>query len=92
MVEYDDHAIGGYRDTCELCAKAVIQDRVRFQVSFPTPPNVLGASVEPACRANVEYVHEESLLAAPRRIQDHIPAGDLALERDPAQKVAYCKA
>lgn len=34
-------------------------------------------------------MYEESLLAAPGRIQDHIPAGDLAVQWDVAQELAY---
>lgn len=45
--------------------------------------------VEPAWRATVEPMYEESLLAALGRIQDHIPAGDLAVQWDVAQELAY---
>lgn len=45
--------------------------------------------MEPAWRATVEPMYEESLLAALGRIQDHIPAGDLAVQWDVAQELAY---
>lgn len=45
--------------------------------------------MEPAWRATVELMYEESLLAALGRIQDHIPAGDLAVQWDVAQELAY---
>ena len=50
--------------------------------------NVLGL-VEPAWRAVVEPVYEKALLAALRRIQDHVPAGDLAIQWDLAKEFAF---
>lgn len=87
-VEYDDYAIAGYREFCSLRAEDVIPKGVRFQVSLPTPLNVLGNLVEPAWRATIEPMYEEALLAALRRIQDHIPASDFAVQWDLAMEFA----
>ena len=87
-VEYDDYAIAGYFRFCNLRAQGVIPKGVRFQVSLPTPINVL-ALVEPLWRAIVEPMYEKALLAALRRIQDHIPARDLAIQWDLAQEFAF---
>lgn len=79
-VEYDDFAISGYDKFCKLRTEGVIPKGVRFQVSLPTPINVLGNLVEPSWRASVEPYYEEALLAALKRIQDSIPSADLASE------------
>lgn len=79
----DDYAFSEHRGLCHLRAEGVIPEGLLFQVLLPMSLNVLGRSVEPAWTAIVANIHEEALLAALRRIQDHIPAGnlvDLALE------------
>ena len=88
-VEYDDYAIAGYREFCNLRDEGVIPKGVRFQVSLPTPLNVLAVLVDPAWKATIEPIYEEALLAALRRIQDHIPASDLAVQWDLALEFAY---
>lgn len=87
-LEYDDYAISGYREFCTLRAEGVIPEGVRFQISLPTPLNVLGNFVDPAWRTIVEPMYEKALLAALRRIQDHIPPNDLAVQWDLAHEFA----
>jgi hypothetical protein len=77
---YDDHALESYALFRELREAGVVPAGVRFQVSLPVPVNVLDVLVEPAWRAAVERVYEAALLAALRRIQDCIPAADLAIQ------------
>ena len=79
-VEYDDFAIDGYGEFQKLRDEGIIPKDVRFQVSLPTPINVLDNLVEPAWTATVEPRYEDALLVALRRIQDHIPATDLAIQ------------
>ena len=88
-VEYDDFAISGYSEFCKLREEGIIPRGVRFQVSLPTPLNVLGNLITPSWRSTVEPLYEGALLAALRRIQDHIPPSDLAIQWDLASEFAY---
>ena len=88
-VEYDEIAISGYDQFCKLRIKGVIPKGVRFQVSLPTPINVLGNLIEPSWRASVEPSYEKALLAALKQIQDNIPDTDLVIQWDLASEFAY---
>lgn len=88
-VEYDDFAISGYDEFCKLRTEGLIPNGVRFQVSLPTPINVLGKLVEPSWRASLEPYYEQALLTALKRIQDTIPSADLAIQWDLASEFAY---
>ena len=88
-VEYDDFAISGYDEFCKLRTQGLIPNGVRFQVSLPTPINVLGNLIEPSWRAGIEPYYEKALLAALKRIQDTIPSADLAIQWDLASEFAY---
>ena len=88
-LEYDDSAITGYETFCRLRKEGIVPAGVRFQVSLPTPVNVLGNLVERKWQEVVEPVYEAALFAALRRIQDSIPAEDLAIQWDLASEFAY---
>lgn len=88
-LEYDDFAIAGYHEFCRLRNEGTIPKGVRFQVSLPSPVNVVGNMVEPSWRAQVEPLYETALLGALERIQDEIPAYDLAVQWDMASEFAY---
>lgn len=62
---------------------------MKFQVSLPTPINVLHVAVEPAYQEALEPIYTKALLKAVRRIQDEIPAGDLAIQWDVAVEFAF---
>ena len=87
-IEYDDFAISGYGEFCKLRDEGIIPETVRFQVSLPTPLNVLGNLVMPSWRSTMETLYEGALLAALRRIQDNIPPSDLAIQWDLASEFA----
>jgi len=82
--EYDDFALSSYTGFCQLRTEGVIPQGTRFQVSLPTPINTIGPCIDPGCQAAVEPVYEKALLNALRRIQDEIPAKDLAIQWDVA--------
>jgi hypothetical protein len=79
---YDDFALESYRDFCELREKGVVPPGIRFQVCLPTPFSVLLNRILPAYHAEVEVLYETAMLCALRRIQDNIPAKDLAIQWD----------
>ena len=88
-IQYDDFAISGYKIFCQLRQEGMIPRGVRFQVSLPTPVNVVGNLIKPSWRAEVEPIYEAALLAALRQIQEGIPAHDLAIQWDLASEFAY---
>lgn len=85
---YDDCALASYATFCQLRKEGVIPPGTRFQVSLPTPINVIGPFVDPSHQAAVEPVYEKALLSALRRIQDEIPAKDLSIQWDVAVEFA----
>jgi hypothetical protein len=86
---YDDQAISSYAMFRELKATGTLPPMVRFQVSLPTPLSVIRGFVEDdgVC-AQVEPLYEERLLQSLRRIQENIPASELAIQWDLPTEVA----
>lgn len=80
---YDDVAISSYATFRALRDEGVIPQGVKFQVSLPTPINVV-VQLEGPYPAAVEPIYEEALLTDLRRIQAEIPAQDLAIQWDAA--------
>jgi len=70
-----------------LREQGIIEKGVRFQVSLPTPVNVIGLCLLQEYQADAEPIYEKALLAALRRIQDAIPAEDLAIQWDMAYEI-----
>ncbi|TVY15320.1 hypothetical protein LARI1_G006625 [Lachnellula arida] len=86
-IGYDDHAIESYAEFCKLRDQGVVPPGVRFQVSLPTPLNVIGLCLLPEYQAEAEPLYEEALMAALRRIQDVIPKENLAIQWDMAYEI-----
>lgn len=84
---YDTHAIESYGLFTRLRDEGVIPQGVRFQVSLPTPVNVM-TLVAPAYQAAVEPAYEAALLRDLRRIEAAVPASDLAVQWDCAIEFA----
>ncbi|MCJ1455781.1 hypothetical protein MMC28_006137 [Mycoblastus sanguinarius] len=86
---YDDHAIASYAIFCELKAAGTITSGTRFQVSLPTPLNVVRGFVEDdgVC-AQVDPLYEQRLLQALHHLQEQIPASDLTIQWDLPTEVA----
>jgi hypothetical protein len=87
-IMYDDFALDSYREFSKLREKGGIPPGIRFQVSLPTVFSVIINRILPAYHKEVEPVYEEAMLFALRRIQDHIPARDLAIQWDVALEFA----
>lgn len=84
---YDDHAIASYAEFLKLRNQGTIPQGVRFQVSLPTPLNVIGICLLPEYQAEAEPMYEKALMAALRRIQDAIPKEDLSIQWDMAYEI-----
>ncbi|KAH7393518.1 hypothetical protein BKA64DRAFT_89599 [Cadophora sp. MPI-SDFR-AT-0126] len=85
---YDDFALDSYKTFCQLRDQGVIPPGIRFQVSLPTPANVICCVVHPEDQVRAEPLYEAALLASLRRIQASIPAHDLAIQWDLAVEFA----
>ncbi|EDN90645.1 hypothetical protein SS1G_00045 [Sclerotinia sclerotiorum 1980 UF-70] len=88
-IGYDDAAIDSYATFCRLRYDGIIPMGVKFQVSLPTPINVLHVSIEPAFQEALEPVYTKAFLKAVRHIQEEIPAEDLAIQWDVAVEFAF---
>ena len=86
--KYDEMAIESYRTFCKLRDQGVIPHGVRFQVAVPTPINTLWTHVDHAYHERVEPLYEERLIQDLRRLQEAIPAHDLAIQIDAAVEFA----
>jgi hypothetical protein len=87
-IMYGDFALDSYRQFCELREQGVIPREIRFQVCIPSVFSVIINRILPAYHAEVESVYEAAMLTALRRIQDGIPANDLAIQWDVALEFA----
>lgn len=84
---YDTHAIESYGLFTRLRDEGVIPAGVRFQVSLPTPVNVM-TTIAPPYQVAFEPVYEAVLLRDLRRIEAAVPPGDLAVQWDCAIEFA----
>ena len=73
---YDKAAIESFAIFRKLKDQGVIARHVRFQVSLPTPLNVI-VMLRPPYRVAVEPLYEAALLRSLARIQEEIPADEL---------------
>lgn len=87
--KYDEMAVESYRTFCKLRVQGVIPQGIRFQVSVPTPINTTFTHVDYAYRERVEPLYEERLVQDLRRLQEAIPAHDLAIQFDTSMEFAY---
>ncbi|RDW56589.1 hypothetical protein BP5796_13054 [Coleophoma crateriformis] len=87
-VKYDEYAIASYEVFRNLKAQGRIEADVRFQVCLPTPAQITCWLIDPQHQAQVEILYEAKLLSALRRIQDHIPRDELAIQWDMTAELA----
>ena len=78
--KYDEMAISSYKTFCKLRDEGVIPKGVRFQVSLPTVMNSVWVHADFRYREHVTPLYERRLLEDIRRLQDAIPAHDLAIQ------------
>ncbi|KAF2139753.1 uncharacterized protein K452DRAFT_289730 [Aplosporella prunicola CBS 121167] len=85
---YDDAAINSYQIFSNLRKQGKIDSHVKFQVSLPTPANVMCLIAEPF-QAALEPVYERAILRDLERLTTEIPKHDLAVQWDVASEIAY---
>jgi hypothetical protein len=93
-LRFDHGALGYARDARDsydifrrLKAEQVIPERVRFQVSLPTPGTVLSIVLAPSAVPLVEPAYEAALLAEVDEIIEMVPADELAIQWDAPTEV-----
>ena len=85
---YDEAALSSYAEFQKLRADGVIPRDVRLEVCIPTPINAVQGFVKPQYREQIEPLYEQRILEALCRIQDEIPAKELAIQWDMAFDIA----
>lgn len=86
---YDRAAFASYAVFRQMRDDGKIPPNIRFQVSLPTPANVISSKVHAHFVKQAETLYEARLLAALGKIQDVIPLRDLAIQWDMAIEMAH---
>lgn len=84
---YAEAAIASYRIFSRLKREGVIHPACRFQVSLPTPYNVLDQRLPPEQRLAIEPAYEKRMLAEVEEMAGAIPHGELAIQWDDAHEI-----
>jgi hypothetical protein len=84
---YAEHAIASYAVFARLRHDGVVPPGCRFQVSLPSPYNVLDRHVTPRDRLAAEVPYERRMLAELDEMFAAIPAHDLAIQWDAAHEI-----
>lgn len=79
---YDSAAIESYMVFRRFRDDGIIPKGVRFQVSLPTPVNILGVVILPKYISAVEPLLEAEMMKVVRNVQDYVaaPHKDLAIQ------------
>jgi hypothetical protein len=86
---YADWALASYATFTRLKADSVIPSATRFQVSLPTPSNLLSMHVLPEAQAAIGPAYTAALFREIARIADTIPKSELTVQWDSTHPVAY---
>lgn len=84
---YAGAARDSYKVFSRLKREGVIPRPCRFQVSLPTPYNVIDQRILPAQRLEVEAPYERGMLAEIDEVASAIPHDELAIQWDTAHEV-----
>jgi hypothetical protein len=84
---YANVASQSYEVFARLKAEGVIHPRCRFQISIPTPYNVLDQRLPPDQRLAVEKPYEERMLAEIDEIAANLPHDQIAIQWDAAHEI-----
>ena len=87
QTQYDDHAIDSYTTFSSLRSSGVIPKQTKFQVSLPTPLNVVVLFAD-GYQTTLEPYYEQALGRALKKLQSTIPHADLAIQWDTAGEFA----
>jgi hypothetical protein len=86
---YAREARASYQDFCRAREKGILPKGIRFQVSIPTPINVLLTSCTPEAVKDIEPAYEEAMLREVKRLCDAIPNEDLCVQWDMVREVMW---
>ena len=80
--QYDAAAASSYQQFCQSREEGVIPHGVRFQVSLPGTISAVYPNVDPRYKEKVLSLYEQRYLEDVGRLQESIPASDLAVQLD----------
>jgi methionine synthase II (cobalamin-independent) len=86
---YSREARASYEDFCRARDNGVVPKGIRFQVSIPTPVNILLTSCTMAAMRDIEPAYERAMLAEVERLCEAIPAEDLCIQWDMVREVMW---
>lgn len=86
---YADDALASYEIFRRLKKEGVIAEDVRFQVSLPTPPPVVGLLIDPADQLALEPTIIHALKNDAATLAARIPHSDLAIQWDIAPEMVW---
>ena len=86
---YADGAAESYDVFARLKRDGKVHKAAKFQVSIPTPYDIVGFSIDHADYPKIYPVYEQAILAEIDRIAAAIPHGELALQWDVAHEFEY---
>ena len=85
---YDTAALASYEKFKKLRDDGVIPPGVRFLVGLPPPLEIVAPFVRQSLKSRVEPLWEDAMLRSLDRLQNGIPASDLAVQWDCANEFA----
>ena len=86
---YADWSLESYALFSRLKSEQVIPSGTRFQVSLPTPSNILNMHVLPESQSTVAPAYTAALFGEVERMANHIPHHELTIQWDSTHPVAY---
>ena len=86
--QYDTAAVSSYQKFCQLRKEGVIPSGVRFQVGLPGILSVIYLLVDAKYMDDVVPLYEQRYIEDIKRLQEQIPAHDLAIQFDLSAEVA----
>ena len=86
---YAREARASYEDFRRARERGALPKCARFQVSMPTPINILSTAFTPATVPSIEPAYERAMLAEVKRICDAIPNEDLCIQWDMVREVMW---
>jgi methionine synthase II (cobalamin-independent) len=86
---YAREARASYEDFRRARERGILPQDIRFQVSIPTPINVLLTTCTPEAVKDIEPAYEQAMLTEVKHLRDAIPHEDLCVQWDMVREVMW---